>query len=268
MRCLVAFVAVAGCAGDGLLHSEPLVRRATCSGDGWAVFGYPVNEADCNVQIFSLGDGCYVSNRPGERRREPRQVNHTPTGDRVWGHHLYQCDTAAAPDGHIACEEDVLPSRDRGGEEPQGIVARTRVPDMPGWYVDTAIGRCRERFHDWEAGYIPRPDRVTVETRGVERMAGRDIPTGNRVSSDGGELALAEDGLELELMAGPTDITNERAVTAHVCHDDNGTTTVDIPRRYPSRFEHELRDLFVSAMSSWRVGKPCAWLALHYRVKT
>jgi hypothetical protein len=255
----LALLLVAGCAGDGILHSETLVRRATCGGRGFAIFGHPEDDATCDVQIFPLGDGCYASNRPGEQLLNPRQINHTPAGMRVWQPHLYQCDAEAAPDGHIVCAEDHLRRRDGVDDDPwrYRYYSRVRVPNVEG-YTDTDVGRCRDRYHAWEDAYLPRPDPVTLVALNWYRW-------GVGFAHASQTITLAEDAIELGRMAPVEQMAWH--IEARVCPRADGSgRDITIHGDYPSRFANEMRDLFARGLADVPVDK-CTQFQVGYHVE-
>jgi len=247
-RALVLACLVTACATHDVQRSEPLVARATCHGDGLAVFGYPFDQqAGCGERVVNLGDGCYFATRPGERveaPRRPRQVLHGTGGiDAQWLPHLFEC-SASSPDGHVACVED-LPIGHRDdlfGEDIGRVAWRLQLPDQVGrtwpamWLP--AVARCRTKLAAWELANLPPPDhRALVATYWhVEGAGDLDRLPRERVQP-------AEDPISLYRILGP-----DPEVRATVCPTVHGIAAV-IDNHYPARLEHQLATMIERALA-------------------
>lgn len=247
-RALLLLVPLAACATRDVHRSEPLVARATCSGDGLAVFGYPYEqEADCGERVVHLGDGCYLATRPGEKAkapRKPRQVLHGPGNTEThWVPHLFEC-AANAPDGHVACVEDSMLAR-RGfvfGEDIMRISYGLRLPNHVGkqWPFTwmPATGRCRDKLEAWEIANLPPPDRRTLISTYWHRIRdnGR-VWMGPFEPRPHASMLPIEDPISLDRI-----LDGDHAVRATVCPAAQGLS-VTIDNDFPAQLEHQFADM-------------------------
>ena len=249
-RAIVLVGLVTACATHDVQRSEPLVARATCNGDGLAIFGYPfVQKAGCGERVINLGDGCYFGTRPGEQvnaPRRPRQVLHGIGGiDGHWVPHLFEC-SASSPDGHVACVEDVPIGHrdDLFGEHIARVTYGLRLPNQVGRTWPTtwlpAVARCRVRLEAWELANLPAPDRRALVSTYWHLDGASDL---GRIPRQ--RFKPAEDPLSLDRILG-----SQPQVRASVCPTVHGLAVV-VDDDYPARLEHQLATMIEGALAAY-----------------
>jgi hypothetical protein len=239
IRLLWLLLPISACATHDVVRSEALVKRGVCGGHKVAVFGYPGDNASCDATVFNLGEGCYAATVPDEPRR-PRQILHHGATDTVWAPHLFEC-SASAPDGHVACVEDVTGRRDEiFGEDIVRWTYLIRLPYVSRTTVVTPY-RCRERLRAWELANLPPPDRGDlVISRWFTKQHGW---TGIDENLPSVRMRIEEDPIALQRI-----LAGHELITATVCPAATGLS-VTIDHEFPVRFEQELATMITRGLS-------------------